>query len=85
MPTYEYICNACGAKMEFLESIKSNPRKKCPQCKRRKLQRLISGGAGIIFKGNGWWRSINYINQKAQEEGLIHGGEPGSLNRGAQD
>lgn len=60
MPTYEYQCNGCGAKMEFVESIKSNPRKKCPQCKRRKLTRLVSKGASVIFKGTGWTRSNEY-------------------------
>ena len=68
MPTYEYQCGACGHKFEIMESIKSNPRKKCPQCKRRKLQRLISGGGGIIFKGNDFWRSEEYVKQKCEEE-----------------
>lgn len=60
MPIYEYQCNACGAKFEFVESIKSNPRKKCPKCKRRKLIRLISKGASVIFKGTGWTRTDEY-------------------------
>jgi putative FmdB family regulatory protein len=70
MPTYEYICEACGEKTEFFQSIKSNPKRKCPKCKRKKLKRLISGGAGVIFKGDGFYRSTDYINQKAKEDGL---------------
>lgn len=81
MPIYEYICNACGAKMEFVESIKSKSRKKCPFCKRKKLIRLISQGVSVIFKGDGFYRSINYINQKSREDGIIHNGKPGSYNR----
>ncbi len=86
IPTYEYKCKACGTKIELFESIKAKPKRKCPKCKALKLQRLISGGIGIIFKGNGWWRSLAYVNQKSKEEGVgIHGGKPGSLGRGAQD
>ena len=72
MSIYEYQCEACGSKMEFVESIKSKPRKKCPKCKRRKLVRLISKGVSVIFKGKGFYRSENWINQKAKEDGLTH-------------
>ena len=81
MPTYEYICNACGEKMEFIQSIKEKAKKKCPKCKRRKLVRLISKGVSVIFKGDGFYRSIDYINQKSCEDGLTHGGEPKSFSR----
>lgn len=83
MPTYEYACSACGAKMELVESIKSNPKKKCPKCKRMKLIRLISKGGQVIFKGTGWTRSEGYNRQRRAEmerevsqkdcSGLTHG------------
>lgn len=68
MPTYEYQCSACGHKLEIVQSIKSNPRKKCPKCRRKKLQRLISQNVSIIFKGNDFWRSEEYVKQKCNEE-----------------
>lgn len=83
MPIYEYQCLACGSKMELIESIKSNPRKKCPKCKRKKLIRLISKGAGVIFKGTGWTRTKEYDRKRNADmenevshkdcSGLTHG------------
>jgi putative FmdB family regulatory protein len=57
VPTYEYACEACGAQFERLESIKARPLRKCPKCGRNKLQRLIGTGAGIIFKGSGFYET----------------------------
>ena len=57
MPTYEYACEVCGAQFERLESIKARPLRKCPKCGRNKLQRLIGTGAGIIFKGSGFYET----------------------------
>ena len=56
MPTYEYECNKCGNKFEEFQSIKAPALKKCPKCK-GKVQRLISGGAGLIFKGTGFYQT----------------------------
>ena len=55
MPTYEYQCDACGAKFELFQSITSKPIKKCPECSKRRVRRLIGAGAGIIFKGSGFY------------------------------
>jgi len=57
MPTYEYRCNACGNKWEDFQSIKAEPTKKCPQCKKAKAERIISAGGGIIFKGSGFYQT----------------------------
>ena len=54
MPHYDYQCDFCKSKHEFFQSIKADPIKTCPKCGKDKLNRLISGGAGIIFKGTGW-------------------------------
>jgi putative FmdB family regulatory protein len=53
MPTYEYACSACGHQFEEFQSIKAKPLTKCPVCKKKKVKRLISAGAGFIFKGSG--------------------------------
>ena len=55
MPTYEYRCNECGVKFERFHSIKADPIRDCPECgKKGTVTRLISGGAGLIFKGTGF-------------------------------
>ena len=55
MPTYEYACSACGHTFEEFQSIKSKPTIVCPKCKKREVKRLISGGAGFLFKGSGFY------------------------------
>ena len=54
MPTYEYECQKCGHRFEVFHSIKDAPKKSCPNCKGR-LKRLLGTGAGIIFKGSGFY------------------------------
>ena len=55
MPTYDYECDACGLKFELFQSITADPEKKCPECKKKKLRRLIGPGAAIVFKGSGFY------------------------------
>lgn len=57
MPTYEYECEACGHTFEEFQSMSDKPLRKCPKCKKQKLQRLIGSGAGIIFKGSGFYET----------------------------
>ncbi len=70
MPTYEYECDHCGHTFERFQSMKDEPVKRCPEC-RHKVRRLLSGGAGLIFKGDGFYstdyRSDNY-KKRAKEE-----------------
>jgi len=54
MPTYEYKCQICGYMFEKFQSMKDKPVTKYPKCN-GKVQRLISGGAGVIFKGSGFY------------------------------
>ena len=56
MPTYEYACPKCGI-VEAFQSIKEPALTKCPTCKKAKVQRMISGGGGVIFKGSGFWET----------------------------
>ena len=55
MPTYEYQCTACGHTFELFQSIKAAPIKKCPNCGKSKAKRLIGMGAGLLFKGSGFY------------------------------
>ena len=57
MPTYDYVCKACGHRFEEFQSMSSSPLKKCPACKKSKLERLIGTGAGVIFKGSGFYET----------------------------
>lgn len=57
MPTYAYECAACGHKLEEFQSMTAAPLEKCPACKKAKLQRLIGAGAGVIFKGTGFYQT----------------------------
>ena len=73
MPTYAYECEACGHHFEKFQSMTANSLRTCPECKARKLQRLIGPGAGIIFKGSGFYetdyRSDSYKKaEKADKE-----------------
>ena len=56
MPTYEYECQKCQHRFDLFQSIKAAPLKTCPKCK-GKVQRLIGGGSGIIFKGSGFYEN----------------------------
>lgn len=72
MPTYDYRCSHCEHEFEKFQSITANPLKKCPECKKMKLQRLIGAGAGVIFKGAGFYetdyRSKSYTDAKSKAE-----------------
>ena len=54
MPTYDYECKKCGHKFEAFHSMTAESLKKCPKCN-GKVKRLIGAGAGLIFKGSGFY------------------------------
>lgn len=56
MPTYEYKCQKCGHGFEAFQSISADPLSECPKCS-GKVQRLIGGGAGFLFKGSGFYQT----------------------------
>ena len=55
MPTYEYRCTDCGEHTEAFQKMSDAPLVKCPKCGHETLKRLVSGGAGVIYKGEGWY------------------------------
>ena len=57
MPTYDYSCDACDHAFEVFESISVEPQTKCPKCKKKKLRRLFGAGAGLVFKGSGFYQT----------------------------
>jgi putative FmdB family regulatory protein len=72
MPTYDYLCDACNHEFELFQSIKAEPEKKCPECGKKKLRRLIGPGAALVFKGSGFYktdyRSESYKKAAAAEK-----------------
>ena len=54
MPTYQYKCPHCEHEFEEFQSITEDPVKKCPQCG-KKPRRIITGGAGFLLKGSGFY------------------------------
>ncbi|MCC6676566.1 MAG: zinc ribbon domain-containing protein [Phycisphaerales bacterium] len=57
MPTYEYRCRSCGHEMELFQSMSDAPKRKCPDCGKNTLERLIGTGAAIVFKGSGFYQT----------------------------
>ena len=57
MPTYEYVCRKCEHRFEKFQSMTAKPIRKCPSCGKTSVQRLIGAGAGIIFKGSGFYET----------------------------
>ncbi len=68
MPTYDYRCNACGHTFEEFQMMSDRVMRKCPECGKLKLERLIGSGAGFVFKGSGYYvtdyRSKSYDDAK---------------------
>ena len=79
MPTYDYKCDACDHQWEELQSIKAAPTKKCPKCGKSKARRQIGGGAGLIFKGSGFYltdyRSDSYKKAAEADKKAASGGD----------
>lgn len=73
MPTYDYACQRCGHEFEEFQAITAKPLRKCPECGKLGLRRLIGTGAGIIFKGSGFYqtdyRSDSYKEAAKKETG----------------
>lgn len=69
MPTYEYVCPKCQHAFETFQSMSDAPLTQCPKCKKRGLKRLIGGGAGLIFKGTGFYIT-DYKNKKTPEKSV---------------
>lgn len=78
MPTYEYRCPDCDHHFERFQSITADPIKVCPECANENVKKLIGAGAGLIFKGSGFYitdyRSKGYSEAKSKAESSSSGG-----------
>jgi putative FmdB family regulatory protein len=84
VPTYEYRCRKCGRQFELFHSIKDETPKHCPRCRGRAV-RVPASGAGLLFKGSGFYvtdhRSKSYKEKARQEKpggGSTSGGKSSS-------
>ena len=73
MPTYDYVCRDCSHEFELFQAMTDPIKRKCPECKKLRLDRLIGTGACVIFKGSGFYetdyRSDAYKESKRKAEG----------------
>jgi len=77
MPTYEYGCTNCGHQWEAFQSIKDDALKACPKCGDDTAKRLVSGGAGFILKGGGWYSDLYASSKPGKSDSSSDGGGSG--------
>ena len=79
MPTYEYRCTACSHEFEKFQRMSDVPGAECPECGEG-AERRLSGGAGLLFKGSGFYitdyRSDSYKKAASSEGGKADSGKP---------
>ena len=68
MPTYEYQCSTCDHAFEVLQLMLDKKLKKCPECDKNTLHRLIGAGSGIIFKGTGFYETDFKTKKEPKKE-----------------
>lgn len=79
MPTYDYRCRACDYEFELFQQMSDPVKRKCPECGKLQLERLIGTGAGVIFKGGGFYetdyRSDSYKKAAEAEKSAATNGQ----------
>jgi putative FmdB family regulatory protein len=72
MPTYDYVCKSCDHRFEEFQSMSAKVLRTCPKCGKKTLERLIGIGAGVLFKGGGFYetdyRSESYTKSAEAEK-----------------
>jgi putative FmdB family regulatory protein len=82
MPTYDYRCDACGHEFELFQRMSDSVKRKCPDCGEFKLQRLIGAGAGVIFKGSGFYET-DYRSESYKQAAEAETGKSGKADAAA--
>lgn len=89
MPHYDYLCEGCQHQFELFQPITAGPKRKCPECGRFKLRRLIGPGAAIVFKGSGFYktdyRSDSYRKGAEAEKSAASNGNSNGKTAGSKD
>lgn len=85
MPTYDYRCNACAHQFELFQSMSESARRKCPECGKLALERLIGTGAAVLFKGSGFYetdyRSPSYKKAAEAEKKAADGSKDAKADK----
>lgn len=71
MPTYEYLCQKCQKRFEVFQKMSDDALQTCPSCQ-GKVERLISGGNGLIFKGHGFYITDYKNSRTPQNDSKLH-------------
>ena len=75
MPNYEYKCKSCSQQLTKYQNMSDEPLKVCPNCG-GELVRLLSGGGGVIYKGEGF-----YVNDYKKKESVKASSEANKVKR----
>jgi putative FmdB family regulatory protein len=75
MPIYEYRCAACGHELDALQKLADAPLRKCPECGKQKLERLMSAPS-FRLKGSGWYET-DFKNDSEKKRNLVESGDAG--------
>ena len=87
MPTYDYECGACDHTFEVFQAISAPLKRKCPECGKNRLRRLIGPGAALLFRGSGFYktdyRSESYSKAASADKPAGGGASADSKSSGA--
>jgi putative FmdB family regulatory protein len=76
MPNYDYQCNACGYLEEIFQRMSDAPLDMCPKCGKQNFGRIITGGAGVLYKGEGWYVTDYSKKSSGGKESVIPSATP---------
>ena len=68
LPTYDYYCTNCDHKLEIFHAMSKRPAKRCPECLKNTLKRKIGSGGGIIFRGEPFSSSTEYLKKNKKKK-----------------
>jgi putative FmdB family regulatory protein len=87
MPHYEYECTSCGKHFEYFQKMSDPPMETCEECGGH-LQKLLSAGSGLIFKGSGFYitdyKGKNASSESSGSDGGVSGEKKGSDSDGSK-
>ncbi len=84
MPTYDYECRSCGHELEVFHAMSADPLTDCPSCGESALKRKIGLGAGLIFKGSGFYQT-DYRSDSYKKGANADSGSPDTSSGSSND